>query len=378
MLSSIWSIGAPTSTPSMREDSVPSSTLSVRAITVCHFSRHFTFLVITEYLLVQGANCLVTLNGGFNLLMYAAMNGDCQHIQILQRYILIDAVDEDGLSPLMYTAVYKCTEAMNLLLSMNANPYLVSKEGKTVTYLCIEQGYEDGLRLLVQHHVSLDVLGTITSHSSLYSACFMKYRNIARFLLQEDTNMAGFLDDLCCTSDRIAQSIVEVGLQELYLTMSKERKVYIQTTFLDGCRKYGEYLLSYVTSPSHVRFPCSQIADIFIYCIKISKMLCDRSQQLHVCDSIWKHIEQTFNKLHYLCTHCTNPDQIVRPSFLTRVLFTFLEGYCLCYSSINSSKEEEEKKINIIRCQALIFNDQTLVHFLLKNKTLLLYVLLLV
>ncbi|KAK8803260.1 hypothetical protein WA158_000954 [Blastocystis sp. Blastoise] len=293
---------------------------------------------VAQLLIESGASVDITLNGGFSVLMYAANNGNCDMIRLLSTKLDINAQDDEGLTPLMIVCRNKQVDALQLLLSMRANPSIINKDGSTALCICIQEGFEEGIHLLKRFGVSLDYLGSHEMHSSLYYACSLNLRSIARFLLVSNADFFQFVHASLKSPNSIALRVIDVAIKELWINMSdavRENILSVCSYYVNTCGRLCMRLLSNHPIPVST----SNVVDILLFCLRILKWnSSDNSIEMNCCPGLWNALDLYMNVLTNQLRRQHNPkngNTHVGLPYFTKLVITLLDAYTLCFSSRN-------------------------------------------
>lgn len=126
-------------------------------------------------------------------LIAAASSNNVKTIELLlEKKANIDFQETDGYSALTNACMTNSIDAAKILLKAKAKPdlktnksrVLRTQEGCTALYFACNSGYEDIVRLLLEHNANPNVRSEGDGMTPLMFACNLKYYNIVKLLLQ--------------------------------------------------------------------------------------------------------------------------------------------------------------------------------------------------
>ncbi|MBI2743560.1 MAG: ankyrin repeat domain-containing protein [Chlamydiales bacterium] len=102
---------------------------------------------------------------------------------LLQRGALVDQRDGFKKTPLMHACEMGWVEAVELFTSFGADTNLSTGTGETPLILCVENGEDEIIPILIKHGVKVNEVDPILGRTALSVACKCNYTSIVRVLL---------------------------------------------------------------------------------------------------------------------------------------------------------------------------------------------------
>ena len=288
-------------------------------------------LSIVRILLDSGADATLSTRFGYNALFSASVNGFADIVSLLCSYMNPNVTDVDGMTPIACACMNNHSETVSVLLDHGADITTRDAQNRTPIMIAIDSNSLSVVELLLQRGIYLEYSTASWKCGVLYLAAVRHSYHLVDQLVSSVFYIEEFVRDLVSHPNLAAESVVE---EHLFAAMRSYR-VDSATVNALLVRKVKSCVMSLVEKymGSKVRVNLSGLIETCVWCLRIVKRS-RGSDPLQDLEFFWAFVERVVHacSVHEMDEVCLVPKSLVQ----IKLLFSFIELYCLGLSSVRS------------------------------------------